>query len=115
MASPQRPDFTKANIIKDPSMMDAFNEGLTEGLAHRGVQIIYKVTTSFEGIKLNEKIFEKQSDAIAFVIDNTTTVGQEAHIVVQWVTAPAGEEADSAPALEAGDDDIVDAEVVEEN
>jgi hypothetical protein len=108
-----RPDFTTSNVITDSSMTDAFKQGFTEGQANRDLQIVWKVTVSFEGIKLNEKVFEDQAGAINFVLDNTVTVGQEVVIEVLWNRTDANQ--DSASALEAGDDEIVDAEVVEEN
>lgn len=111
-----RPDFTKKNVINDKGMMSAFQEGLTEGTANRDVKVVYKVTASFEGTKLNERVFEDLAEAIEYVEHHLETVGAEASIKVMWnrVTGPphAGEE---NSALTAGDpdDEIVDAEVVE--
>lgn len=109
-----KPDFTKKNVISDSGMMDAFKEGLIEGTANLGKAIGWLVDISFEGTALNNRLFEDVEEAMAFVAQNIETVGMDVRIRVRWTTSPSHGGKDSAPkAIAQSDDDIVDAEVVE--
>ena len=108
-----RPDFTTKNVIQDKGMMSAFQEGVTEGQANRQSITVWDVIVSFEGTKLNERRFEVRDDMEKFVMDNLDTPGQEVTVKVRWVPANYVSEG-TVPELAPGDDEIVDAEVIED-
>lgn len=109
-----RPDFTKTNVLSDKAMTDAFKQGYNEAQSNRDSTMVFKITVSFEDTKLNERTFENKDLAMKFAIDNLDTPGQKVTIEVLWVPTNYVSEG-TVPGLPAGDDEIVDAEVVEEN
>ena len=107
------PDIRKQATVTDDVMMKSFQEGLAEGMANRNLTLVWVVEVRFEGTKLNERRFEDSTEAMAFAHQNCETAGQSVTISCKWTTPERASESDSAPALGAGDDDIVDAEIIE--
>lgn len=97
------------NVIKDPNLTDAFTQGFNEAVAARDVPTKYQVEITFGGVKIVDKIVDTPDEVIAIVTEHLPH-GDGVQIEIN-VT----QQEDAAPAeVEASDDDIVDAEVIED-
>lgn len=109
----QAEDRTNKATIKDTSLTDAFRQGFEEGVALAATtQTLYEVEASFEGTMLRKTQFSDLGQALAEVKEFLSNgSGTEINIKVIAVALDAE---GAALAAAPDDDDVVDAEIVEE-
>lgn len=109
-------DFRSKAKVTDAAANAAFQEGFNEGLAvANSTQWIYEVSLSFEGNQLRLVQFSSLDQALAEIREHVSN-GPDTSVELKVIGVPA----DGSTPLQAGeedsgsDDDIVEAEVVED-
>jgi hypothetical protein len=100
--------FERKNVIKDQGLMNAFKEGFVEGQAMQD-RPIWEVTVEFEGTTLNRTTHDDVVSALQAAGRALDTPGTKVTIEVGLDSG-----ADAPAVTEANDDDVIDAEVLED-
>jgi hypothetical protein len=102
--------------VSDTTMQDAFKQGFDEGLRQAtGAQIIYEFVATFEGTDLRRVQFSDLDQALAEARELLIHGhGTEITITATAVPSSAPQQETRAVAAPEEEDDVEDAEVVEE-
>jgi hypothetical protein len=105
------------NKITNQSALDAFQQGVAEAVAqiYSGETVLYKLTTLFEGTALNVVLSEDLALALAAAEGHLQGGGSGAEVRIEAVVRQGGTTTSAAGEIGAvADDEVVDAELVEE-
>ena len=98
------------NVIKDSTLTEAFKQGFDEAIAMRDIEQAFRVQVALGGVMIINKVVNTL-EAVHEIMHEHLQHGVGIKIDVEVI-----EKEQDAPAVEASDsdDDIVDADIVEE-
>lgn len=104
------PRFTKRNVIKDKGMLDAFKDGVVEGMTLALESSVYEIKIEFEGTQLNTLVLQDIEAVVEAVRHALATPGVK--VTVEVGTESSGSEpmGQISPSM---DDEVVEAELLD--